>query len=92
MSGRSGEYRVMPKRRPHAPAHTHHLDPASALAPGRLSLVEILAGWRAAERELARLDPASEEARRARLTIDAYRRDYGARLDGTLKELKERGN
>jgi hypothetical protein len=59
-------------------AHTAGLSvPITAIPPG-MSAAQIIVGWRDTERQLATMDPASDEAREARLMIDAYRRAYQA--------------
>jgi hypothetical protein len=44
--------------------------------PDDLTAQQILVEWRAAERQLVAADPASDEAREMRATVDAYRRAY----------------
>jgi hypothetical protein len=59
-------------------AHSAGLEVPIAEVPPGLSASQIIVGWRDTERKLAAMDPASDEAREARLMIDAYRRAYQA--------------
>jgi hypothetical protein len=62
-------------------------DPIAVISPD-LSAIQLISGWRDAERKLAGLPPRSDEARNLRLTIDAYRRAYQA----TFKERRNRSS
>lgn len=57
-------------------AHVAGVQAPIADIPQNLTASELISGWREAERRLAGLDASSDDARSARVLIEAYRRAY----------------
>jgi hypothetical protein len=69
-------------------AHAAGLSVPIVEVPNDLTAAQIIAEWRDVERRLSSLPPASDEAREARLMIDAYRRAYQAAFTDRQKKIQ----